>query len=162
MTKLLGIMMLSVVLTGCGPTDEQLKTWQDASAQLGKEITIYQQELAGVKDPVERAALEARVVEMQRQYAIFDKAINAAEDAGDIPWAIGETVVGVLAGFFPAAGLALPFIRTLRKQRASIFKSIDAGGGVLNKKAAKAALNENPAAVAALSKWKTENGNANA
>lgn len=158
MTKLLATVMLAVALTGCGPTDEQLKTLQDASAQLGTEITVYKQELAGVSDPVERAALQARVAEMQRQHAIFDKAISAAEDADDIPWAIGETIVGVVAGFFPAAGLALPLIRTLRKQRASIFKAVEAGGGVVNKTAAKAVLKQNHSAVAALSKWKGENG----
>ncbi len=159
MMKLFAIVMLSVAMTGCGPTDEQLKMFQDASAQLGEEITVYKQDLAATTDPATRAGLEATVDELERQYAIFDKAINAAEDASDIPWAIGETVVGVLAGFFPAAGIALPFIRTLRKQRASIFKSVEAGGGVVDKPAAKAALKQNPAAVAALSKWKNDNGN---
>ena len=96
---------------------------------------------------------------MKRQYAIFDKAIRAAEDASDIPWAIGETLVGILAGFLPVAGIALPFIRTLRKQRESIFKAVEAGGGVVKPDKAKAVLKENPAAVAALSKWKTANGN---
>ena len=158
MTKLIAVVMLSVALVGCGPTDEQLKTWQDASAQLGTEITVYQQELAGVTDPVERAVLETRVAKMQQQHAIFDKAIQEAENASDVPWAIGETVVGVLAGFFPAAGLALPFIRTLRKQRASIFKAVEAGGGVVNKTTAKTVLKQNPAAVAALSNWKANNG----
>jgi len=158
--RLLAIVILAVALTGCGPTDEQLQTWQDASAQLGEEIIVYQQELAGITDPVERAAMEARVAEMQRQHAIFDKALGAAEDARDIPWAIGETLVGVLAGVFPVAGIALPFIRTLRKQRESIFKAVQAGGGVVDKEKAKAALKENPAAVAALSKWKIDNGNA--
>ena len=150
MRKLLVILMISSALSGCGPTDNQLQTWQDASAQLGDEISIYEQELAATTDPATRAGLEATVAEMKRQYAIFDKAIRAAEDASDIPWAIGETLVGILAGFLPVAGIALPFIRTLRKQRESIFKAVDK---------AKAVLKENPAAVAALSKWKTANGN---
>ena len=40
MRKLLVILMISSALSGCGPTDNQLQTWQDASAQLGDEISI--------------------------------------------------------------------------------------------------------------------------
>lgn len=158
MAKLFPIMILSIALTGCGPDQETLQIWQDASAQLTTEITTYKQELVGVTDPVDRAALEATVAELQRRHAIFDEALQSAEDARDVPWAIGEMVIGAIAGVVPAAGIALPFIRTLRKQRASIFKSVDAGGGVKNSVAAKAALKQNPAAAAALAKWKLQNG----
>ena len=152
--KLLTVIVLAVALAGCGPNDETLQTWQDATDQLESEIVIYQQELAGVTDPVERAVLETRVAKMQEQVATFSKALSTAEGAGDIPWAIGETIIGAIAAVVPAVGIALPIIRTLRKQRASIFAAVEAGGGVNDKGAAKTVLLENPAAVAALSAWK--------
>ncbi len=152
--RIIAVLIVAVVLSGCGPTDEQLKTWQDASSQLTTEIATYQQELAVTTDPADRAGLEATLAELQRQAEIFDKALRAATDAGDIPWAIGETIVGMIAGIFPMAGIAIPIIRTLRKQRESIFKAVDAGGGVKNKVAAKESLKENPAAMAALDAWK--------
>ena len=164
MRRIVVIAALCVCLTGCGPstTNDQLMVIQDSIAMLKEEIGRNQQDLAVVNDPVQRAKLDAANELMLKQIVIFENALKDAEDMTDARWGMGEAVIGILGGFFPPALLALPWIRTLRRQRSAIFKAVSAGGGVVDKRAAKAVLKDNPAAVAALAKWKTANGNTGA
>ena len=159
MKRLTTVLVLALCLTACGPTttSDQVLVIKDSISMLKDEIGKNQQDLAVVSDPVQRAKLDAANELMLKQIVIFENALKDAEDMTDAKWGIGEAVVGVIGGFFPPALLALPWIRTLRRQRSAIFKAVNAGGGVVDKSAAKAVLKDTPAAVAALAKWKTGN-----
>lgn len=150
--------VLVFAVTACGPGSEQLAAWQDASTQLGQEIQQVQVELATVEDPVQRASLEAKLQILMDMHTRLDAAIQDAETSKDAGWALLETAVGVAGGFFPPALLALPFIRTARKSLPNIMAAVEAGGGVVNPQAAKAALKADPKAYATLQAWKAKNG----
>ena len=159
MTKILIVCVLAVSLAGCVTTSpEDLATWQQTSAVLQEELTALEVDLLTVQDPIERASLQAKLAETKRIAAIFDTAIQSASDSADAPFAFAETALAVAGGFFPPALLALPFIRTLRRQRKSIFTAVAAGGGVVDPEKAKASLKTDPGAIAALAKFKA-NGN---
>ena len=149
----------ATVLQSCGTTatDEDLRMWQDSATILREEIQESKRELASIEDPFERAGMQAKIERMERFVIIFDDALQSAEDELDAKFAFGEAAIGAIGGFFPPALLAMPWIRTLRRQRHSIFKAVAAGGGVVNKAEAKAVLATNPAAVVALAKFKAGN-----
>ncbi len=155
MNKLILVLVLSATLAGCQATSpEDLAMWQQTSTVLQEEMTAMEIELLTVQDPIERASLQAKLAETKRVAGIFDTALQSASDSADAPFAFMETAVAVAGGFFPAALLALPFIRTLRRQRHSIFTAVAAGGGVVDPAKAKASLKSDPGAIIALAKFK--------
>jgi len=149
-------------LIACTATDQQLGIMQDSIAVLEQEIVSNRKDLVVVTDPVQRAELEAAIDTQLKQVRIFKAALDKAENMADAKWTTGEAVIGMIGTFFPPALLALPWIRTLRRQRTAIFDSIKAGGGPKDPDAAKLSLLKQPAARKAFLKWKNGSGAANA
>ncbi len=160
MTKLIAVLVVSMSLTACGPaaTDQQLGIMQDSVAVLEQEIVSNRKDLVVVTDPVQRAKLEAAINTQLKQVRILKVALDKAENMADAKWTTGEAVIGMIGTFFPPALLALPWIRTLRRQRTAIFDSIKAGGGPKDPDAAKLSLFKQPAARKAFVKWKNGSG----
>lgn len=156
MAMILGVATL--VSCGTAATDEELSMWQDTGTILREEIQESKRELASIEDPFERAGMVAKIERMEKFVIIFDDALQSAEDQLDAKFAFGEAAIGAAAGFFPPLGLLLPWVRTLRRQRHSIFKAVAAGGGVVDKAEAKKVLGMDTAAVVALAKFKAVNG----
>lgn len=159
MNKLLAILIVSISLTGCGPkpTDAQLTLIQESVAVLEEEIDANRRDLVDVESPVDRAKLEVAIDLQLKQVRILKKALASAEDISDAKWTTGEAVIGMIGAVFPPALLALPWIRTLRRQRKAIFESIKAGGGPAVPDAArKSLMDASPQARRAYKRWKSK------
>lgn len=161
MNKLLTVLVVSLSLTACGPkpTDKQLGIMQDTVAVLEEEIQNNQRDLVSVESPVDRAKLQVAIDMQLKQVRILKEALDKAEDISDAKWSTGEAVVAMIGSFFPPVLLALPWIRTLRRQRTAIFASIKDGGGPAMPEAARKSLMDNsPAARKAYKRWKANGG----
>ena len=161
MNKLLTVLVVSLSLTACGPkvTDEQLGLIQESVAVLEEEIQNNRRDIVSVESPVERAKLQVAIDTQLKQVRILKNALNDAKTVSDAKWSTGEAVVAMIGGFFPPVLLALPWIRTLRRQRTAIFKSIkDGGGPAMPEAARKSLMDASPAARKAYKRWKNNGG----
>lgn len=148
---------VGLLTSGClsGPkTGTDLSLMQDTITILREEHVKNQQDLLTITDPDDRKRMLAVNEKMTKQIAIFENALLRAKDISDAKWSTGEAVIGIIGGFFPPALLALPWIRTLRRQRTAIFDSIKAGGGPANRPHARAELMKHPHARRAYISWK--------
>ena len=154
--RAIAVLVICVALGGCASAGD-INAWQSTATAAREEVQRLRVDLAGVEDPAQRAALEAQIQVMERIAQRFEDAISNAEDSDDAMWATGETALAVAAGFFPPLLAFLPVVRTLRRQRSVIFKSVAAGGGPSDPDTAKAVLSSDAAAYAAFQKWKADN-----
>ena len=157
MTKLIAVLIVSLSLTACGlkATDEALTVMQQSVAVLEEEIVANRRDLVSVESPVDRAKLEVAIDMQLKQVRLLKNALAKAEDISDAKWTTGEAVIGMIGAVFPPALLALPWIRTLRRQRKAIFDSIKAGGGpAMPDDARKSLMDASPAARRAFKKWR--------
>lgn len=143
---------------------DQFETWQTLGAQMEQNITDTENQLHLINDPVERAAVQARLNKMKEISGKFNDTlgtITVVDDPaeGDAGLAAVEAALTAAAGLTGGATLlAVPFVRLFR-QRKQIFKAVDAGGGVVDPAAAKLKLVENQAAWKALQDFQKQNGN---
>ncbi len=148
---------VGLLVSGClggQKTDTDLTLMQETITILKEEQIKNQQDLLTITDPDDRATMLAINEKLTKQIAIFEEAFLNAKDISDAKWTTGEAVIGMVGTFFPPILLALPWIRTLRRQRTAIFDSIKAGGGPANRPRARSVLMENPAARKAYIRWK--------
>jgi hypothetical protein len=137
---------------------EQLDRWKVIANELIDESAILQQEILLATDPADRAELEETLARTQAQLEMANMAIQNAETPGDVGWNLLEVGATAATAFFPPAGLALVFIRSLRRMSKktvpAIFDSIRAGNGPADPMAAKVALLKNPDARKLYERWK--------
>lgn len=148
---------VGLLASGCldgQKTGTDLSLMQETITILREEHVKNQQDLLTITDPDDRKRMIAVNERMTKQIAIFENALLRAKDISDAKWTTGEAVVGIIGGFFPPALLALPWIRTLRRQRSAIFDSIKAGGGPANLPKARTELMKCPSARKAYISWK--------
>ena len=161
MNKLLIVLIVSISLTACNPkaADEALTVMQQSVAVLEEEIEANRLDLVSVESSVDRAKLEVAIDMQLKQVRLLKNALDRAEDISDAKWTTGEAVIGMIGAVFPPALLALPWIRTLRRQRKAIFESIKAGGGPAMPEAARKSLMDgSPPARKAYKRWKANGG----
>jgi len=165
MSRTLALILAIAIMAGAGcfgDRDEKLLALQQFSASIHEEIGLARADLAMISDPSERARLEKWLNWAESVAGRTDQEIQKAQDLGDAGWGVGEMIVAVVGGFFPPALMALPLIRAFRRNRRnlqSVFKSVDAGGGVKNPDAARTVLGENGgSAYLAFKAWREANG----
>lgn len=154
--------VLCVCLTGClgaGPDDEQLLGWKSDVSALRADIRENEAVLETIQDPVKRASLIAANRAIEKRVIIIDDAIQGALDSDDAKGAMWDATLKIAGGFFPPLLLLGPWVKALRRQRKTIFRAVDAGGGVLRLEDAKKVLTEDKQAHAALQKYQKANGN---
>ena len=142
---------------------QQMTQWQTLGALMEQNIIDTQNKLHLVTDPVDRAAMQARLDKMREISSGFNTTlagITVVDDPapGDAGLGATEAALTMLAGVTGGASLlAVPFIRLFR-QRKQIFQAVDAGGGVVDVSAAKLKLVENQGAWKALQKHQANGG----
>jgi len=142
---------------------EQMSQWQTLGTLMEQNITDTQQQLSLVTNPIDRAALQARLDKMKEVAQGFNSALDTltvVEDPapGDTGLAATEAILTAAAGLTGGLSLlGIPFVRLFR-QRKMIFAAVDAGGGVKDPAAAKLKLVENQAAWKSLQTHQKKNG----
>lgn len=149
----------------CSTSDQQaqMTQWQALGEQMEENIVDTQAQLHLVTDPVDRAAIEARLNKMREISSAFNSTlgtITVIDDPapGDAGAAAIEGALAAAAGLTGGLSLlGIPFVRLFR-QRKQIFKAIDAGGGVVDATRAKMKLLENVGAWKALQRHQANGG----
>ena len=134
---------------------QQMTQWQTLNQLMVDNIADTQAKLYLVNNPIDRAALQARLDKMKEVSQGFNEALGTLTVIPDpapldTEASMLEAALVALAGVTGGATLlGVPFIRLFR-QRKMIFAAVDAGGGVKDPAAAKLKLVENQAAWKAL------------
>lgn len=141
------------LVPGC-VSDAQLAAWKEQQINLAAEVDTLKTDLVALPegDPLRQRIVDA-LTAAEPYLAALDEKIATAQTGKDVTWGIVETIVGVVAGFFPPVAILVPIITRLRRIGPAVFNSIRAGGGPANPVAAKLALQGTPGEIA-YAEWK--------